>query len=432
MRIAVVGTGYVGLVAGACFASTGNQVTCVDIDEEKIARLNRGEIPIYEPGLEDLVKAGCEKKRLHFTTDLASAVQESVVILIAVGTPPGEDGSADLQHVLAVAEGIGKSMNGYKIVVDKSTVPVGTAKRVKERIEKHTDHRVSVVSNPEFLKEGAAINDFLFPDRVVIGADDDDARKVMEQLYQPFVRTGNPIVFMDVVSAELTKYAANSFLAMKISFMNELSNLCEKVGANIDSIRQGISEDKRIGRHFLFAGAGFGGSCFPKDVKAILRTAEEYGVQLRLIQAAEDANEAQKRVLFDKIMRHYDGRIKGKTFAVWGLSFKPGTDDMREAPSIVIINALLNEGAKVRAYDPVAMENAKAIFGGKIFTSENEMDAVNEADALVIVTEWRDFRTPDFDTLREQLRDRVIFDGRNLYDPSNVKEYDLTYYAIGK
>ena len=432
MRLAVVGVGYVGLVAGACFASTGNHVVCVDIDEKKIACLNRGEIPIYEPGLENMVKAGRAKGRLTFTTDLTPAVQNCKVIFIAVGTPPGEDGSADLQHVLAVAEGIGKAMNEFKVVVDKSTVPVGTARLVQKTIKKFTTHEVSVVSNPEFLKEGAAISDFLKPDRVVIGTDDPRARDLMEHLYQPFIRTGHPIIHTDVTSAELTKYAANAFLAMKISFMNELSALCEKVGADIDAIRLGISEDQRIGRHFLFAGAGFGGSCFPKDVKAIIKTAKDYNIPLRLIQAAEDANNAQKKILFQKIATHYQGKLPGKTIAVWGLSFKPGTDDMREAPSIILIEELLAAGAKVQAYDPVAKDNAIEIFKDRITYCNSEMEAIKGANALAIITEWADFRTPDFDLLSENLKDKVIFDGRNLYDPAYIAKYNLTYYSIGK
>ncbi|MBZ0264297.1 UDP-glucose/GDP-mannose dehydrogenase family protein [bacterium] len=432
MNLAVVGTGYVGLVAGACFASTGNKVTCVDIDEGKINRLNNGEIPIYEPGLKDLVNSGRDKGRLFFTTDLKKAVDSSTVIFIAVGTPPDEDGSADLQHVLAVAQGVGKAMTDYKVVVDKSTVPVGTADKVSAEIAKYTDLPFDVVSNPEFLKEGAAVNDFLKPDRVVIGSNSERAKEIMDHLYQPFVRTGHPIVHMDVVSAELTKYAANAFLAMKISFMNEMATLCERVGANIDSIRAGISEDVRIGRHFLFAGAGYGGSCFPKDVKAILRTANSYDVPMRLIQSAEDANEEQKRILFKKITRHYGENLAGKTIAVWGLSFKPGTDDMREAPSIVLINALLEAGVKVVTYDPVAMENAKGIFGNRINFAPNEREAIQDADALAIVTEWREFRTPDFEELAQKLRDKVVFDGRNLYEKEYLTEQGLTYYSIGK
>ncbi len=432
MRLAVVGTGYVGLVAGACFASTGNHVTCVDIDEKKIENLRTGKIPIYEPGLERIVKDGVDKERLFFSTDLDEAVKWGEVIIIAVGTPPGEDGSADLQHVLAVAEGIGKSLNEYKVVVDKSTVPVGTAEKVREAIAKHTDIEVSVVSNPEFLKEGAAVNDFLKPDRVIIGADDEKAAQVMQRLYEPFIRTGNRIVMMDVTSAELTKYAANSFLAMKISFMNEMAHLCEKVGADIDNIRRGLSMDQRIGKYFLFAGAGYGGSCFPKDVQAILRTAKELEIDLQLIKSTEEVNERQKKVVFQKIMEHYNGNVKGKTFAVWGLSFKPQTDDMREAPSIVVINSLLENGAKIRAYDPVARHTAEDVFGDSIYYAKNEYDAADGADALAVITEWIDFRSPDLKRLSESLKDKVVFDGRNVYDPKYVQEQGMTYYGIGK
>ncbi len=432
MKLAVVGTGYVGLVAGACFASTGNHVTCVDIDQKKIDRLLQGEIPIYEPGLEVLVQDGVRKKRLFFTTDIDTAIKESEVIFIAVGTPPNEDGSADLKHVLAVATQIGKSINGYKVIVDKSTVPVGTAQKVTAEIKKHYDGDFAVVSNPEFLKEGAAVNDFLKPDRVVIGADDDRARDVMTRLYEPFIRTGHPVVHMDVVSAELTKYAANSFLAMKISFMNEMAQLCEKVGADIDNIRMGIGSDNRIGRAFLFAGAGYGGSCFPKDVQAILRTSKEFDVPLNLIATTEEVNETQKRILVDKVEAHYNNDIAGKTFAIWGLSFKPRTDDMREAPSIVITKTLLEKGAKVRAYDPVAMDNARTVLDERVEFVETEYEATEGADALLIVTEWNDFRTPDFSRLANQLKDKVIFDGRNLYSRGYVSSFGMTYYAIGK
>ncbi|MDP8206489.1 MAG: UDP-glucose/GDP-mannose dehydrogenase family protein [Candidatus Electryonea clarkiae] len=432
MRLAVVGSGYVGLVAGACFASTGNHVVCVDIDEEKIKRLQAGKLPIYEPSLGTILQDGVAKNRLTFTTNLDEAVKTSEIIFIAVGTPPGEDGSADLKHVLNVAEGIGKSLNEYKVVVDKSTVPVGTAKLVKERIAKFSDIEVSVVSNPEFLKEGAAVGDFLKPDRVVIGADDEKAAKIMERLYRPFLRTGHPIVHMDVVSAELTKYAANAFLAMKISFMNEMAHLCEAVGANIDSIRRGISTDQRIGKHFLFAGAGYGGSCFPKDVQAILRTAKNYGVDLKLVNATEEVNERQKSVMVKKILDYYHGDVSSKTIAIWGLSFKPQTDDMREAPSIVIINSLLEKGAKIRAYDPVAMEVAQSIFDDRVYFARDEYDAAENADALVVVTEWIDFRTPDYSKLTQLIKDKVIFDGRNIYDPAYVNNSGLEYYGIGK
>ncbi|MCB2200618.1 UDP-glucose/GDP-mannose dehydrogenase family protein [bacterium] len=432
MRIAIVGTGYVGLVAGACFATTGNTIHCVDIDEKKIEDLKQGIIPIYEPGLEDIVEDGIKKERLLFTTDLAEAVRKSDLIFIAVGTPPNEDGSADLQHVLAVAEGIGKSMDGFKVVVDKSTVPVGTAQKVKEAILKHTDHEVAVASNPEFLKEGDAINDFLKPDRVVLGSDDERAKEMLDRLYRPFVRTGSPIIHMDVVSAELTKYAANAFLATKISFMNELSRLCERVGADIENVRFGISTDQRIGKHFLFAGAGYGGSCFPKDVKAIIRTANEYGMDLKIINSTEVVNEEQKSVLVDKIVKHYDGNLQGKVFAIWGLSFKPRTDDMREAPAIVIINSLLEAGASVRAFDPEAMDVSKGIFGDSITFCDSEYEACEGADALALVTEWQDFRTPDFDKLATMLSDKVLFDGRNIWNQKYARTAGLAYYGIGR
>jgi UDPglucose 6-dehydrogenase len=432
MHIAVIGTGYVGLVAGACFASTGNSVICVDIDEAKIKRLEDGVIPIYEPGLEDLVQEGIEKKRLHFTTDVDDAVKTSDVIFIAVGTPPNEDGSADLQHVITVADSIGKAMNEFKIIVDKSTVPVGTAGLVSDAIQKHTDYEFTVVSNPEFLKEGDAVNDFLKPERVIIGADNDIGHEVLNRLYRPFMLKGNRIIHMDVVSAELTKYTANAFLATRISFMNEIARLCEKVGADIDNVRQGIGSDSRIGPAFLFAGAGYGGSCFPKDVKAILRSGHEYGVQLELIEATERVNEGQKKILFEKISNHYNGDIAGKTFAIWGLSFKPRTDDMREAPAIVLINALLAAGAKVRAFDPEAMEEAKGIFGDSITYCDAEYDTVEGANALVLITEWNDFRTPDHKLLASKLADKVLFDGRNVYDPKYVQSCGLTYVGFGR
>ena len=432
MRVAVIGTGYVGLVAGACLATTGNNVTCVDIDEGKIKRLRKGELPIYEPGLEEIVEDGVKKERLFFTTDLATAVKESEIIFIAVGTPPNEDGSADLQHVLEVAKGIGQAMDGFKVVVDKSTVPVGTASKVKATIQEYTKHEVAVVSNPEFLKEGDAVNDFLKPNRVVLGTDDERAREMVDRLYRPFVRTGAPIIHMDIVSAELTKYAANAFLATKISFMNELARLCEKVGADIESVRMGISSDERIGKHFLFAGAGYGGSCFPKDVKAILRTAQEYGSNLKIIGATEDVNDEQKHVLYEKIVSHYGNDLKGKTIAMWGLAFKPRTDDMREAPAIVIIDALLKAGAKVRANDPEAMTIAKGIIGDKITYCETEYKACEGADALVLVTEWQDYRTPDFEKLADMLKDKVVFDGRNIWNVKYVEKAGLAYYGIGR
>ncbi|MCB2211332.1 UDP-glucose/GDP-mannose dehydrogenase family protein [bacterium] len=432
MHVAVVGTGYVGLVAGACFASTGNHVICVDIDEDKINRLKDGEIPIYEPGLEDLVQEGIDKERLHFTTDIDDAVKSSDVIFIAVGTPPNEDGSADLKHVLTVAESIGKAMTEFKIIVDKSTVPVGTAGLVSDAIRKHTDSDFTVVSNPEFLKEGDAVNDFLKPERVIIGADNDIGHEVLNRLYRPFMMKNNRIIHMDVVSAELTKYTANSFLATRISFMNEIARLCEKVGADIDMVRQGIGSDSRIGSAFLYAGAGYGGSCFPKDVKAILRTAKQYDVDLEIIEATERVNEEQKKLMFSKISKHYEGKLQGKTFAIWGLSFKPRTDDMREAPAIVIINSLLAAGANVKAFDPEAMTVARDVFGDSITFCESEYDTVEGADALVLVTEWNDFRTPDHGLLSRKLADKVVFDGRNIWDPKYVQSFGLTYVGIGR
>jgi UDPglucose 6-dehydrogenase len=431
MKIAVIGSGYVGLVAGAGFAETGNHVVCVDKDENKIRTLEAGEIPIYEPGLKDLVVRNVEEERLTFTTDLAEAVRQSLVILIAVGTPPGEDGSSDLTHVLDVARAIAASMDSYKIIVDKSTVPVGTGKRVHDLIASLTDQPFDVVSNPEFLKEGAAIDDFLKPDRVVIGTDDPRVAEIMKELYGPFVRTGKPIVIMSVESAELTKYAANAMLATRISFMNELSRMCDKVGAKISDIRKAIGFDSRIGPSFLFPGVGYGGSCFPKDVKALLRTAEDLGLDLELLRAVESVNEAQKHVLVEKVLAHYDGDIAGKTFAVWGLSFKPRTDDMREAPAIVIINRLLEAGAKIQATDPVALDVAREIFGDRISYSKKNYEALPGADALLVVTEWNEFRFPDFEQIKEMLTEPVVFDGRNVYNREKLEGLGFTYYGIG-
>lgn len=433
MHVAVVGTGYVGLVVGACLAETGNDVICADIDEDKIARLNRGEIPIYEPGLEPLVARNLESGRLRFTTDVAMAVRESDIIFIAVGTPPGEDGSADLKHVLAVAETIGKNMNGEKIVITKSTVPVGTAAKVRATIEAHTTHRVHVCSNPEFLKEGAAVDDFMKPDRVVIGVDSDYARRVMGELYEPFVRTGNPILFMDIASAEITKYAANAMLATRISFMNMIARLCEAVGADVDLVRKGIGTDSRIGPSFLFAGAGYGGSCFPKDVKALIRTLGEYGVDSGILDAVEAVNEGQKRLLLEEIEARYGSDLTGRTFAVWGLAFKPETDDMREAPSLVVVNGLLERGATVKAHDPEAMEVARKLhFGDRITYCEQNYDALQDADALVILTEWQPYRRPDLQRIRSLLKEPVIFDGRNLFEPSRMAEAGFEYTSIGR
>jgi len=432
MKICVIGSGYVGLVAGTCFSETGNDVICVDVDEKKVSMLNKGIIPIYEPGLKELVDRNTKKGRLTFSTDIDKAVKESLILFIAVGTPPGEDGSSDLKYVLAVAKSIGESMNGYKVIVDKSTVPVGTADLVRETIKKYTNHSFDVVSNPEFLKEGMAIDDFMRPDRVVIGADDSKAEALMKDLYSPFVRTGHPILTMDVRSAEMTKYASNALLATKISFMNEIANLCESVGANVTLVRQGVGSDRRIGHQFLFPGVGYGGSCFPKDIKALIHTADDYGVKLKILNSVEEVNEEQKKLLLHKVKKHFGEDLTGKTFAVWGLSFKPRTDDMREAPAIITINGLLEAGAKIKAYDPQAMEVAKSIFGNKIEFASDEFAATEGADALLIITEWNEFREPNFDTLKESLKKPVIFDGRNIYEARKMGAMGFDYYSIGR
>jgi len=431
LKIAVVGTGYVGLVAGACFAESGNDVVCVDNDSKKIRMLQKGQIPIYEPGLEELVRRNTAEGRLTFSTALPPAVRDSQVIFIAVGTPQGEDGSADLKHVLSVAREIAKAMNGYKVIVDKSTVPVGTSRQVQEVMRHETRHPFSVVSNPEFLKQGAAIDDFLKPDRVVIGAEDERATELMLELYSPFTRTGAPIMVMDCASAELSKYAANSMLATRISFMNEVANLCEVVGGDVDQVRKVIGSDRRIGMSFLFPGCGYGGSCFPKDVQAMLRFASDAGYRFKILQSVEDVNKAQKSRLFAKIKKQL-GSLKGKTIAVWGLSFKPRTDDMREAPSIPLIEALLTAGAKVRAYDPEATDVAKGIFGKRVTYATSNYDALKNADALAIVTEWNEFRRPDFARMRELMRAPIVFDGRNLFTPSQMKQNGFSYYSIGR
>ena len=431
MKIAVVGTGYVGLVAGSCLAETGNRVICVDVDEAKIQRLQRGEIPIYEPGLEDLVQRHSEEGRLKFTTDLVSAVQDSDIVFIAVGTPPGEDGSADLQYVLAAARSIGKAANGPLIIVDKSTVPVGTAAKVKAAAQAETQHSITVVSNPEFLKEGAAVNDFLKPDRVIIGCDDDEAVEVMKRLYSPFVRTGNPIIVMDVVSAELTKYAANAMLATRISFMNEIARVCDRVGANVNKVREGISTDRRIGPAFLFPGVGYGGSCFPKDSKAIISTAKEYDYQFKIMEAVEAVNDEQKKYLFQLLHEHFQGDLSGKVIAVWGIAFKARTDDIREAPALVLIDHLLDAGATVHATDPAALEHAAELYGDRVKFFQRKYEAVQGADALAILTDWNEFRHPDLGELKEVMRQRVIFDGRNLYDPQEVRSRGFTYFGVG-
>jgi UDPglucose 6-dehydrogenase len=422
----------VGLVAGTCFSETGNDVICVDVDERKIKMLSNGIIPIYEPGLKELVDRNASKGRLSFTTDLDKAVKASLINFIAVGTPPGEDGSSDLTHVLDVARSIGKAMNGYKVIVDKSTVPVGTADLVREAISQETKHPFDVVSNPEFLKEGAAIEDSMRPDRVVIGVDNPRAEALMKDLYSPFVRTGHPIIVMDVRSSEMTKYASNALLATKITFMNEIAALCEKIGADVNLVRQGVGSDLRIGHQFLFPGVGFGGSCFPKDIKALAHTAQSQGVTLKIIEAVEDVNERQKRLLVTKIKAHFGDNLKGRKFGVWGLSFKPRTDDMRDAPSIITINGLIEAGAGVQAYDPQAMEEAHKIFGDKIAYMKDEYEAAHGADALLIITEWNEFREPNFEVVRNSMKQPIIFDGRNIYEPLKMAALGFQYYAIGR
>ncbi|HYT72973.1 MAG TPA: UDP-glucose/GDP-mannose dehydrogenase family protein [Gemmatimonadales bacterium] len=432
MNVAVIGTGYVGLVVGACLAETGNDVMCADIDERKIAGLREGRLPIYEPGLETLVTRNQREGRLQFTTDVGAAVERSDIVFIAVGTPPDEDGSADLQHVLAVARTIGRHMNRPKVVVTKSTVPVGTAARLRAEIAKHTTLSFHVCSNPEFLKEGAAVEDFMKPDRVIVGADADEAARLLGELYAPFVRTGNPIVYMDVPSAEMTKYAANAMLATRISFMNQIARLCEALGADVTLVRKGIGADRRIGPAFLFPGPGYGGSCFPKDVKALIRTAEEQGVSLDILHAVEAANERQKRLLFEKLERHFDGRLGGQTVAVWGLAFKAETDDVRESPALVLVEALLGAGATVRVHDPQALETARAHLGDRVVYAAQAYDALDGAAALTIVTEWLAYRNPDFDRMKGLLTRPLIVDGRNLYDPQRLARLGFTYDSIGR
>ena len=437
MKITMIGTGYVGLVTGTCFAETGVQVTCVDINEEKIKNLQKGIIPIYEPGLEQMVLSNVEKGRLEFTTSIKEGIDQSEAVFIAVGTPPGEDGSADLRHVLEVARQIGRHMTHYMVVVTKSTVPIGTAKKVKAAILDELEKRgvtidFDVASNPEFLKEGNAVEDFLKPDRIVIGTESANAEKIISKLYKAFTLNGHPIIFMDIPSAEMTKYAANAMLATKISFMNDMANLCELVGADITNVRRGIGSDTRIGNKFIYAGIGYGGSCFPKDVKAIIRTADDNGYSLRLLKAVEEINADQKMTLFHKIKKHFNNQLNGKTFAIWGLSFKPNTDDMREAPSLVIIDALLKEGAKVKAYDPVAMKEAKHYLGDKIEYGQDPYDVLIEADALILVTEWTEFRMPNFKVLEKLMTEKTIFDGRNIYDLQEMKENGFNYYSIGR
>jgi len=431
VHIGVVGTGYVGLVVGACLAENGNFVVCVDNDEAKVKRLRQGEIPIYEPGLNELVPRNVTEERLRFTTDLAEAVRGSEVLFIAVGTPQDEDGSADLKHVLEVAREIGRAMNGFKILVNKSTVPVGTAARVREVVRALTSHPFAVVSNPEFLKEGTAVDDFLKPDRVVIGTDDPKVEAVMRKLYEPFVRTGKPILVMDPASAELSKYAANAMLASRISFMNEIANYCDRVGADVRHVRLGMGTDSRIGSSFLFPGVGYGGSCFPKDVKALLRMGEEAGVALHVVDATERTNAAQKGILVPRVAAHLGG-LAGKRVAVWGLAFKPRTDDMREAPAITVIEGLLEGGAEVRAYDPKAVAPARHHFGDRVTLCTRAYEAVTGADALVVVTEWNEFREPDFAKIRSLMRHAAVFDGRNIYDPHVLRELGFHYEGIGR
>lgn len=436
MKITIVGTGYVGLVTGTCFSEVGINVTCVDIDQKKIDGLKEGIMPIYEPGLETMVLKNVEKGRLSFSTNLKDSIQDSEAVFIAVGTPPGEDGSADLKYVLAVAREVGQYMNEYLVVVTKSTVPVGTAEKVKKAVSEELQKRNSelafdVASNPEFLKEGAAIQDFLKPDRIVVGIETERAQKTMEKLYKPFLLNGHPIIFMDVPSAEMTKYAANSMLATKISFMNDIANLCEIMGADVNMVRKGIGSDSRIGTKFIYPGVGYGGSCFPKDVKALIKTAEENGYQMRVLQSVEDVNDDQKSVLVNKVKNHFGNDLTGMTFAVWGLSFKPKTDDMREAPSIVIINQLLALGAQVKAFDPVAMEEAQRDLGDTITYTKDEYEALVDADALLLVTEWPEFRVPNFAVVNKLLKNKIIFDGRNVYDQTEMSELGYTYYGIG-
>lgn len=437
MKIAVVGTGYVGLVSGTCFAETGTIVTCVDVNEEKISQLNNGIIPIYEPGLEDMVKRNVEKQRLFFTTSLKEAMVGAEAIFIAVGTPPDEDGSADLKHVLAVASEIGRNLQGYTVIVNKSTVPVGTAQKVKNAIKQELEKRgvevpFDVASNPEFLKEGNAIEDFLRPDRIVVGTESEEAQKLMSKLYKPFLLNGHPIVFMDLLSSELTKYAANAMLATKISFINDIANLCEIVGADVNLVRKGIGSDSRIGNKFIYAGAGYGGSCFPKDVKALIKTAQEHNHTLEILQSVESVNERQKKVVYQRVKDFFNGNLQGKKIALWGLSFKPNTDDMREAPSLVIIENLLKDGATVSAYDPVAMHEAKRILGDSIQYAATPYEATKNADALILITEWSEFRIINFEELEKNMNQKLIFDGRNIYDPEEMRERGYVYYSIGR
>ncbi len=437
MKITMVGTGYVGLVTGACFSEVGIEVTCVDIDQHKIDNLNNGIIPIYEPGLEELIKRNVEKERLHFTTKLADCLDGVNVVFGAVGTPPDEDGSADLKYVLQVAREIGQHMQSYLLMVTKSTVPVGTAKKVRNAIQDELDKRgvnipFDVASNPEFLKEGAAVEDFLKPDRIVVGVDSEKAQKVMERLYKPFTMNGHPVIFMDILSAEMTKYAANSMLATKISFINDIANLCEIVGADVNSVRKGIGSDRRIGPYFIYPGAGYGGSCFPKDVKALINTSNSIGYDMEVLKAVENVNERQKSLLYSKAFKYFDGNLKGKTFSIWGLSFKPHTDDMREAPSLVIIKKLLEAGASVKAYDPVAMDEAKHILSDSVTFVDDQYETLIDSDGLFVITEWPEFKFPNFKIIEKLLNQKVIFDGRNIYDPEELSSLGFDYLGIGR
>lgn len=433
MNIAIIGTGYVGLVSGTCFAETGNNVVCIDINEDKINQLRRGETPIYEPGLDVLLERNIKEKRITFTTSLSEGIKDAQIIFLALPTPPGKDGAADLQYVLGVAKDLSKIITRYKVIVNKSTVPVGTAEKTTAVMLENLDQSMfDVVSNPEFLREGVAVEDFLKPDRVVIGTSSEKAKKLMDELYQPFVRQGNPIYYMDERSSEMTKYAANSYLAMRISFMNEMANLCERAGANVDWVRMGMGSDGRIGKRFLFPGVGYGGSCFPKDVQALARTADEHEYDFQIVKSVMEVNDRQKLILGNKILRQYNGDIKGKTFAVWGLAFKPETDDIREAPALYLIETLLANGANVKAFDPEAMPNVKAIFGDKVQFVENQYDAIIDADALVIVTEWSEFRNPDFNKIKATLKEAIIFDGRNVYSLDKMKELGFHYQSMGR
>lgn len=436
MKVTIVGTGYVGLVTGACFSEVGIDVTCVDIDEKKIENLKKGIIPIYEPGLEDMVERNVQKGRLHFSTKLSESLEGVSVVFGAVGTPPDEDGSADLKYVLQVSKEVAENMSDYLIMVTKSTVPVGTAEKVRKTMsdalkERGSDLQFDVASNPEFLKEGAAVDDFLRPDRIVVGVDSKKAENIISKLYKPFTMNGHPVIFMDIVSAEMTKYTANSMLATKISFMNDIANLCEIVGADVNMVRKGIGSDRRIGNYFIYPGTGYGGSCFPKDVKALIKTSDDFGYSLDVLKAVENVNNRQKHVLFVKAMKYFDQDLKGKTFAMWGLSFKPQTDDMREAPSLVIIKNLLERGAKVKAYDPVAMEETKRIIGDKIEYVNDQYEALIDADALFLVTEWPEFKFPNFNVMSKLLNNKVIFDGRNVYDVDELKADGYDYFGIG-